>query len=188
MDWITAIQSYTPQDPFEAAEKDAILNFAQNTQDVLLRKSTLAHATASGYVMNPARTRVLMIYHNIYNSWSWTGGHADGETDLFEVAKREVAEETGLTDLYAPVHTPLSVEILPVKAHIKNGGAVPCHLHLNVTYLFIAEETVPLRIKPDENSGVKWLCADALANDVTEPDMLQLYNKLTEKARKIQIV
>ena len=34
-----------------------------------------------------------MVYHNIYNSWSWLGGHADGETDLLAVALREVKEE-----------------------------------------------------------------------------------------------
>ena len=40
-----------------------------------------------------------MIYHNIYNSWAWPGGHADGESDLLGVAMREVMEETGIKNL-----------------------------------------------------------------------------------------
>mgnify|MGYP002237558723 CR=1 FL=1 len=52
--------------------------------------------TASAWVVNKDRSKVLMIYHNIYNSWSWLGGHADGETDLLAVAIREVREEAAL--------------------------------------------------------------------------------------------
>ena len=34
-----------------------------------------------------------MIYHNIYNSWAWTGGHADGNENLVEVALKEAEEQ-----------------------------------------------------------------------------------------------
>ena len=48
----------------------------------------LAHMTASAWVVNPGRTKVLMVYHNIYKSWSWLGGHANNEQDLLQVAVR----------------------------------------------------------------------------------------------------
>ena len=62
--------------------------------------------TASAWVVNRERTKVLMVYHNIYNSWSWLGGHADGETDLLSVAVREVKEEAGISNV-----RPVSEEI-----------------------------------------------------------------------------
>ena len=31
-----------------------------------------------------------MVYHNIYDSWSWTGGHADGEKDLYDNLSNEI--------------------------------------------------------------------------------------------------
>ena len=44
-----------------------------------------------------------MAYHNIYKSWSWTGGHADGETDLLHVAMREARDATlGMPRLILP--------------------------------------------------------------------------------------
>lgn len=66
-----------------------------------------------------------MIYHNIYNSWSWTGGHADGETDLLAVALREVTEETGLQTLRPVSRELFSVEILTVDGHENEGGMSP---------------------------------------------------------------
>ena len=119
--------------------------------------------------------KVLMIYHNIFKSWSWTGGHADGETDLLALALREVSEETGL-------HT-LSVEILTVDGHEKRGRYVPSHLHLNCTYLIEADDTEPLSVKPDENSGVRWFAPQEALAACTEPWMRdRIYQKLIQKS------
>ena len=56
--------------------------------DVLVRDNEIAHITSSGFIVNKLRTKVLMIHHNIYNSWGWTGGHADGDEDLLYVAMK----------------------------------------------------------------------------------------------------
>ena len=37
---------------------------------------------ASSWLVNQAHDKVLMIYHNIYHSWAWTGGDADGDGTL----------------------------------------------------------------------------------------------------------
>ena len=36
-------------------------------------------------VVNADASKVLMAHHNIFRVWAWTGGHADGETDLLSV-------------------------------------------------------------------------------------------------------
>ena len=98
MDILTQIENYRPCN--EQEERDLpLLQAALSQPGIFTRQNETAHFTASAWVVNPARDRVLMIYHNIYKSWSWTGGHADGETDLLAVALREVAEETGLQTL-----------------------------------------------------------------------------------------
>ena len=66
--------------------------------------------------------------------------------------------------------------------HIKRGQYVSSHLHLNVTYLFEADPGEPLRVKPDENSGVAWIPVAELPRKVTEPWFLErIYSKLCRK-------
>lgn len=126
-----------------------------------------------------------MVYHNIYHAWSWTGGHADGEQNLLSVAMREAMEETGVTNIYPVKEDIFSIEILTVDGHIKKGSYVPSHLHLNVTYLLEADEHEVLRIKPDENSGVKWFALEEALRECAEPWMVEwVYRKLNEKLQK----
>ena len=53
----------------------------------------------SAWIVNLDRTKVLMAYHNIYQSWAWLGGHADGNPDVRQVIRKEIEEESGLTDI-----------------------------------------------------------------------------------------
>ena len=125
--------------------------------------------TASAWVVNKDRSKVLMIYHNIYNSWSWLGGHADGETDLLAVAIREVREEAGIAHVYPVLEEIFSLESLTVDGHIKKGKYVSSHLHLNITYLLEADPEEHLSIKEDENSGVAWFTPEEALEKSTEP-------------------
>lgn len=126
-----------------------------------------------------------MVYHNIYHSWSWLGGHADGETDLLAVAIREVKEEAGISDVRPVSEEIFSLESLTVDGHVKKGRYVSSHLHLNVTYLLEADEAEVLRIKPDENSGVRWFSLEEALAACSEPWMIErVYKKLNAKVRE----
>ena len=138
--------------------------------------------TASTWVVNPRRDKVLMVAHKLSDSWSWTGGHADGETALLAVALREVREETGV-QLVRPVSEEIySLEVLTVDGHEKHGAYVPSHLHMNVTYLLEADESESLRICEAENSGVRWLGLEEALAASTEPWFVErIYKKLNGK-------
>ena len=151
------------------------------SEDISTRDNLVGHLTASAWVVNPDRTKVLMAYHKLYDSWAWLGGHADGDWDLGRVAEKEAREESGIHTLKALSTDPISLEILTVDGHEKRGKYVPCHLHLNVTYLFEADPAETLRIKPDENSGVRWFSADEVTERSSEPEMRVVYRKLMEK-------
>lgn len=177
------IAGFSPACEQEETDRRLMLQHLDSGADMLSRANETAHFSASAWVVNPARTRALMLYHNIYRSWSWPGGHADGEEDLLRVAMREVREETGLSRLSPASDAPLSLEILPVNAHIKRGRYVAPHLHLNLTYLLVAPEDQPVRALPDENSAVKWFDLDEAVAASSEMDMRAVYEKLNRKVR-----
>lgn len=173
------IVDYMPTCEQEERDKEMMLAFLDKNGDCLARDNSVAHFTASAWVVNPARDKVLMVYHNIYDSWSWTGGHADGDADLQAVAYREAREETGVSSLKPLSDGPVSLEVITVDGHVKRGAYVSSHLHLNLTYLFEADEQQALTVKEDENSGVAWIPKDVLAEYVSEPWMLKwVYAKL----------
>ena len=178
------IKAYRPWNEQERQDQAVILAFLERNPDAFYRTNLLAHMTASSWVVNPQRSKVLMVYHRLYDSWSWAGGHADGEEDLLAVALREVREETGVQRLRPVTEEIYSLEVLTVDGHEKHGRYVPSHLHLNVTYLLEAEEDQPLRVCEAENSGVAWFSlADALSAS-TEPWFIErIYKKLNEKLK-----
>ena len=183
MYWIKQIEMYNPINEQEKKDKKIILDFIYKNDNVLLRDNEIAHITSSGFILNKSRTKVLMIHHNIYNSWGWTGGHADGDSDLIFVSIKEAKEETGIKTVAPITNDICSIDILPVNAHIKRGKYVSGHLHLSIAYILEADENEELSIKEDENSGVKWVDIDKVLDLTSEEHMKGVYKKLIHKSR-----
>lgn len=182
-DWKKEVELYIPKDAREESEKREILTLMEREGDrLLLRECSYAHMTASSVIVNRNRTKMLMAFHKIYQSWAWTGGHADGDGDFEAVARREAQEETGIQNLKKLGTGAASLEVLPVWAHQKHGQMVASHLHLNISYLFEADDTLPLRIAEDENSAVGWIPIAQLEEYVREKDMMPIYQKLLNRA------
>lgn len=182
MDIIRDIENFVPLCPQEQRDKTGILRFLAGHPDAFDRENLTAHMTASAWVLSPDRRQVVMVYHNLYHSWSWTGrtrrrgpgsaggGHAGGNGG------------NGLRQLELLHPGIFSLECLTVDGHEKRGQYVPSHIHMNVTYLLGARDR-ELRQKPDENSGVAWFTPREALEASTEPWMVQrVYSKLTQRA------
>ena len=184
-DLINQLQSYQSFNEQEEADRQVMLELLQTSDDIFYRTNLLAHFTASAWVLNKAHTHVLMAFHNIYQTYAWLGGHADGEEDLLSVALREVKEESGIQTVKPITEGIYSLETIEVNGHEKKGKYVPSHLHLNVTYLLEADETESLHIKQDENSAVNWFPIDQVLDVVDEPWMVErIYKKLNQKLKE----
>ena len=156
------IEAFCPYNEQETADRLQMLQDIDTFPVLLPRDNATAHFTASCWIVNPDRTKVLMAYHNLYQSWAWLGGirAVPVSRDIF------------------------SLEILHVAPHVKRGKFVCAHLHLNATYLLVADDQAPIRCKPDENSAVRWLDTAEVLAAVSEPAMLPVYRKLMEKAAR----
>ena len=176
------IKNYIPYNEKEENDKALILRALDEFPDVFNRTNPICHMTASAWVTNKDHTKILMAYHNIYNSFSWLGGHADGNENLLEVAIKEVKEESGINNVVPITDKIFSLESLTVDGHIKNGKYVSSHLHLNVTYLLCADDKEELHVKKDENSSVKWFEVDKAVEASNEKWFRDnVYSKLNRK-------
>lgn len=181
---IKEICNYKPKNKDEINDKTYMLELYEIHKEKLYSRFKFFHFTASAVVFNANYDKVLFVYHKIYDSWAWMGGHMDGMQDFLEVAKKEVKEESGLKDIKPVFKHPVSIEVLSVAEHYKNGEVVSPHQHLNVTYAFIGNEEDELRVNYDETKGVKWIKISELENYVDEERMLKIYNKIIERVVK----
>ena len=179
------IERYVPYNEQEENDKEMMLEYIRTFKDVLTRENRMCHFTASNWIVNKERTTVLMIYNNIYQSWAWTGGHADGDSNLLQVALKEATEETGLKNLKLLSNGIYGIQIVTVDSHVKRGKFVPSHLHLDCCFLLEADEEEVLRIKEDENSGVQWIDIDKAVEVTKEEKMKPIYRKLNEKLAEL---
>lgn len=176
------IESYIPFDEQEQKDKEQYLEFIDKFDDVLTRDNIFGHFSASAFVVNKERNKMLVVYHIINDGWIYPGGHVDGEEDFLSVAVREVEEETGLKAKVLDKNI-YSIQCAPVKGHIKRGKYVSAHLHLDVLYLMEADDNIPLVYRDDESKGVKWVSFDEATDetmcDFIRPIHKKLINKLT---------
>lgn len=179
------IQNFKPFNEQEASDQAVMLQFMREHADYLERENKVAHFTTSIWTVNKDRSKTLLVYHNIFNSWSWIGGHADGVEDLRSVALRELQEETGVANAALISPEIYSLEIIVVDGHVKRGHYVPSHLHLNVTYLAQADEKDELIVNQSENQAVQWWPLEDILTVSKEPWMVErVYKKLIDKCRQ----
>ncbi|MCL1965325.1 MAG: NUDIX domain-containing protein [Firmicutes bacterium] len=177
-----AIGAYVPRSAQEASDQRLILLYArQHPETVLTRENEIAHITSSGFIVNAACDRALMAHHTLRGAWAWTGGHADGENDLLAVAVREAYEETGVHALPQTGEI-AAVDILYMPRHVRRGRFVSTHLHLNVSYILVANENERFTVKPGENTAIRWFHASEITAPLFHADDAALYGRLWERA------
>ena len=177
------IENYIPFNEQEERDKEQFLKFIDTFDDVLTRDNVFGHFSASAFVVNKEKNKMVVVYHIINDGWIYPGGHADGEEDLLSVAVREVEEETGLKVKVLDENI-YSIQSAPVKGHIKHGKYVSAHLYLDVLYIMEADDKIPLIYKEDESKGVKWISFEE-AEDKTMCDFIRpIHKKLIKKLNK----
>lgn len=176
------IENYIPFNEQEKKDKEQFLRFIDTFDDVLTRDNIFGHFSASAFLVNKKRNKMVVVYHIINDGWIYPGGHADGDDNLLSVAVREVEEETGLKakildeNIYA-------IQSAPVKGHIKSGKYVSSHIHFDVLYLMEDDDRIPLKYKENESKGVKWISFEE-ADDKTMCDFIRpIHKKIIEKLK-----
>jgi 8-oxo-dGTP pyrophosphatase MutT (NUDIX family) len=138
----------------ESAYIDRATGFVEQHPDCFHCDYWPAHVTGSAWVLNPDRSRVLLMHHRKHEQWFQPGGHADGEADIMAVALRETAEESGID----PGHIRLvDGRIFDLDIHrIPASHRGPEHEHIDVRFLVEIDDRLPLPGN-DESHEVRWV-------------------------------
>ena len=147
------LTGYQAADAAEAADLERMTVLAATAVDPWSRALPL-HFTASALVVHPETQRVLLRWHVKLGRWLQVGGHGDpGEADPLQIALREAAEETGLTDL---VPWPDAGLRHAAVCHVPASAAEPQHEHADLRYFFATGD--PAAVVPEnERSPLRWL-------------------------------
>ena len=109
------------------------------------------HFTASGFVVSPDESSLLLIHHRRLDRWLQPGGHIDPEdASPIAAAAREVTEETGV------VVEPILPDLIDLDIHsIPPRIPEPAHEHFDLRFAFRAmnEALVPA----DEVHDAVWV-------------------------------
>jgi len=169
---LTFLDAYLPADAADAAMLERIRAFVSSQPECFERSLQIGHVTGAAWVVNFARTRVLLTHHRKLGRWLQLGGHCDGEADTRVVATREAAEESGLTSLRL-----LRPSIFDVDVHrIPARRGEPEHDHYDVRYLFEADDEEALVVS-DESLALAWVDLARLAEHGADDSILRLAHK-----------
>ena len=132
-----------------------------------------SHITGSAWIIDETKQFTLLTHHAKLNKWLQTGGHADGEENVLNVALREAEEESGLKNfkLLQPTIFDLDIHLIPERKDF------PEHFHYDIRFLFEASMKEQIIIS-EESHDVAWKRIDEI--DVLtnhNPSMIRMAEK-----------
>lgn len=153
-DLIDRLSTYKTVFMEEAAMVNRTLNFVQNHVDCFDRRLMHGHVTGSAWVVNPARTRTLLLHHRKLNRWFQPGGHADGDPDILQVVLKEASEESGVNIEYVKL---LSENIFDVDIHtIYPSEHDDRHEHYDIRFLIEIDDRLEIPGN-NESHQIGWI-------------------------------
>lgn len=155
----TMLAGYEPYDETEAVILRQLREFLAESANPYDRANLMAHVIADAWIVNPARSHVVLHHHVANDLWTTPGGHCDGSPDVLAAALREAAEESGLTALTSLCAGVFDLNSGKIPPRQKPWGLEPAHIHFDVCYAFEAAQNAKLRLS-EESHQLRWVPLD----------------------------
>ena len=148
--------------------------FVEETPTCFERTHKAGHVTGSAFILSSDKKRVLLAHHAKLQSWLQLGGHADGCSDVLDVAHREAVEESGLSEILPCLtpQIPIDFDTHEIPANKKDEA----HLHFDVRFVFYSLEEK--FICSNESLALKWVPLEQVPHLTSEPSVLRVIRKI----------
>ncbi len=167
------LEKYIPTDKNELKMRNETIEFVKANEDCFKRELLIGHVTGSAWIVNDARTHVLMMHHRKLNQWFQPGGHCDGDSDVLNVALKEANEETGLQNLRV-----VNGEIYDIDVHlIPERKSVPVHYHYDIRFLVEADMNEQLTVT-EESNDLAWVSLEKIAEHNNSESIMRMGRKI----------
>jgi 8-oxo-dGTP pyrophosphatase MutT (NUDIX family) len=169
---VNMIREYASENEAQRRFREPIIDFIINNDDCLGTGNPNGHLTASAWVVNHDRSKVLLTHHVGFDKWIQLGGHTDENEDILCAAFREAKEESGLSSLKL-----LSDGIFDMDVHFvpaRNGKKE--HYHYDIRFIFEGDDTEKV-IVSEESKDVKWVELHRISEFSNEESVIRMARK-----------
>jgi len=178
--------------PEEQLRQTVLIDYLNKHKDdeIVDWNNFAGHIVAGGFIYAKEEEKFLVLYHNDLKMFLYPGGHIDS-TDInpLQAAKREVCEETGLSDLHQLEITDGKLIPIDIDTHTIGYNErlnLPEHYHFDFRYLFIVDNISEVRTDSEELSGYKWISVEELGSDPNYGMIANKIKKLLKDNKKIE--
>ncbi len=171
-DLLNKLAEYELSDDHDRQSRRRIEAFVREHPDCFERSLTVGHVTGSAWLVDQSGQRVLLTHHKKLGRWLQLGGHADGCSDVLEVALREAREESGIETI-----RPISERIFDLDVHwIPERHDEPGHYHHDVRFLLKVDGEEEFRVS-DESHALRWFGVDEFSILETDESVMRMHGK-----------
>lgn len=162
------VDKYLKNFPNEQGRQTELMDYLQKHDDTQIvdYNNSDGHITASGFIYSLEEKKFLMILHKKSQSYLNPGGHSELEdSNPLVTAKREVREETGLSDLKVMNFSneeliPIDIDTHIISYDVKRN--LPEHYHFDFCYFFVVDKIKDVEIAKEEIQNYKLVDIDEL--------------------------
>lgn len=167
--FLELINKYLYLFPEEKEKYKEFTEYLNNNNDVTDWNNFNGHVVVGGFIYAKKEKKFLVIYHNDLKMYLYPGGHIDNsDLNPLEAVKREIKEETGITNINEIVLSDNNLIPMDINIHMipyNERLNLKEHYHYEFRYLFTIDSIQEVTLDTTESSSFKWIDINELKDD-----------------------